>query len=107
MMTKRNMPERFIMMTSPSRWRREVRSSGQARKIAPMRKATRAQSQGMRNSGTMNMEKPVAMPAGGMRIFFEGDRGLAFADAPDDDGDGAKDGSDRVGEWGDVHHGAA
>ena len=47
-----------------------MRSSGQARKMAPMRKAARAQSQGMRNSGTMNIEKPVAMPAGGMRIFL-------------------------------------
>jgi hypothetical protein len=38
--------------------------------MAPMRKAASAQSQGMRKAGTMNMQKPVAMPIGGMTIFF-------------------------------------
>src|ERR1700733_649572 len=38
--------------------------------IAPMRNAARAHVHGKRNAGTMNMQKPVPMPAGGMRIFF-------------------------------------
>jgi hypothetical protein len=38
--------------------------------MAPMRKAARAHVHGKRNMGTINMENPVAMPAGGIRIFL-------------------------------------
>src|SRR3954462_9651020 len=36
----------------------------------PIRNAVRAHVQGTRNAGTMNMQKPVAIPNGGMMIFF-------------------------------------
>src|SRR5579871_3795760 len=38
---------------------------------APVRKAPNAQIQGMRKAGTRNMENPVAMPIGGITIFFK------------------------------------
>src|SRR5579859_2491490 len=38
--------------------------------MAPMRKAARPHKKGMRHMGAMNMQKPVAMPMGGMTIFF-------------------------------------
>ena len=67
MTTAKKAPERFIMMASPSRRRLEVASSGQARRIAPVRNAAMAHSKGKRKARTKNMEKPVAMPMGGMR----------------------------------------
>ena len=71
MTTRKKALERFIMMTWPSRTSLEVRSSGYAKTVAPSRKALIAHSHGMRHSGAANIEKPVAMPRGGMRIFLE------------------------------------
>ena len=70
MITAKKAPERFIMMASPSRRRLDVASSGQASRMAPIRNAPMAQVRGKRKAGTKNMQKPVAMPRGGMRIFL-------------------------------------
>ena len=45
-----------------------------------MRRGPRATERG--TAGTMNMQKPVAMPRGGITIFLEGHGGAALANAP-------------------------
>ena len=91
------------MMTSPSRWRREVRSSGHARKMAPMRKAARAHIHGNAKHGDDEHGEAGGHAGRGDEDFFEGDGSLTFADAPDEYGDGSEDGRNRGGERGYVH----
>ena len=68
--TARNALDRRIMTTSPCRSNRVVITSGSDNATTPITNATAAHAHGTRNAGTMNMEKPVAIPMGGMMIFF-------------------------------------
>src|ERR1039458_7308766 len=70
MMTAKKAPERLSRRVSPARRRLDVARSGQARRMAPIRNAPMAQVRGKRKAGTKNMQNPVAMPRGGIRIFL-------------------------------------
>lgn len=68
--TARNAFDRRIITTSPCRSRRVVITNGRDNATAPIKNAAAAHAQGTRNAGMMNIENPVAIPMGGMTIFF-------------------------------------
>jgi len=68
--TAKNAFDRLIITASPCRSRRVVITNGIDSATAPIRNAVAAHAHGTRNAGMMNIEKPVAIPNGGMMIFF-------------------------------------